>query len=217
MLYHFAATYAMKRPVALNLRLSRHKPRDVLEFSDLCLKHNVLDLYLWLALRFPEYFVDKDACLEQKSHAILMIESSLDMPSLQQQFSHSQEYKTVRQNMLIGTPDALPPLDFGEIRQKTRDQLSKVEGNNMYIFPHIEQEEKFARSGNNSNSIRSHSYNSNNDNMKRRNYKQQRPPQQQQQHDGHKSSNSHSPHSNPHPSHSHSSRDGRQSSSNHTR
>ena len=102
--------YAMRRPVALNIRLSRQKPRDLFEFSELCMKHNVLDLYLWLSNRYPEYFVERDLCLQQKAFAIEVIEASLDMPFLQQKFSHSKDYQTVRQNMIDSTPDLLPPI-----------------------------------------------------------------------------------------------------------
>lgn len=97
-----------------------HSPRDVLEFADLCSKHNVLDLYLWLSFRFPkvpappsprplphplsptlthshpQYFVERDLCLEQKAYAVGLIEQSLDTSLLQQKFSLSEEYRTVR-------------------------------------------------------------------------------------------------------------------------
>ena len=56
-----------------------------------------------------------DLCLEQKAHAIAMIEDSLDLPSLRQKFSHSREYQTVRQNMFDLSPDSLPPLTCGEV------------------------------------------------------------------------------------------------------
>ena len=143
-LYQFAASYALRRPVALNIRLSRQKPRDILEFSDLCMKHNILDLYLWLSLRFPDYFVEKDLCEAQKAHAIAMIEGSLDLPSLQQKFSHSREYQTVRQNMLANTPDALPPMEYGDVRQTTRELLATVDHQQLYTFPHLQEEEALA-------------------------------------------------------------------------
>ena len=60
-------------------------------------------------------FYDKDLCMEQKAHAIAMIEDSLDLPSLRQKFSHSREYQTVRQNMFDLSPDSLPPLTCGEV------------------------------------------------------------------------------------------------------
>lgn len=63
MLYYFAATYAMKRPIALNMRLNRNPPSMISEFSDLCAKHNIIELYIWLSLRFPKYFVERDICL----------------------------------------------------------------------------------------------------------------------------------------------------------
>lgn len=47
LLYQFAAKYAMQRPVAVNIRLSMHAPQNLEEFGDLCIRHNILDLYLW--------------------------------------------------------------------------------------------------------------------------------------------------------------------------
>ena len=95
MLYQFAATYAQLRPVALNVRLTRSRPRDLFEFADLCQKHNVLDLYLWLSFRFPKFFVERDLCLEQKAYAVGLIEKSLDTTLMQQKFSLADEYRKV--------------------------------------------------------------------------------------------------------------------------
>lgn len=47
LLYQFAAKYAMQRPVAVNIRLSMRAPQNLEEFGDLCIRHNILDLYLW--------------------------------------------------------------------------------------------------------------------------------------------------------------------------
>lgn len=142
-LYQFAAAYALRRPVALNIRISRQKPRDILEFADLCLKHNILDLYLWLSLRYPDYFIEQDLCQDRKAHAVAMIEDTLDLSSLQQKFSHSRDYQIVRQNMLADT-DALPPLEFGDVRQSTRENIAKIGREELYVFPHIREEEALA-------------------------------------------------------------------------
>ena len=140
-LYQFAATYAMRRPVALNVRLSRHKPRDVVELSDLCLKHNQLDLYLWLSFRFPEFFVEQDLCLEQKAYAITLIENSLDETTLIHKFSHSSEYQTVRNSVLNSDPLGLPPTTFGAVRESYVANIAKLDVNDLYAFPRLKEEE----------------------------------------------------------------------------
>lgn len=99
LLYQFAATYAQNRPVALNVRLPIHRPKDVIDLSDLCMKHNVLDLYLWLSIRFPKYFIERDLCLKQKEYAIKMIDDSLRSSSLSQKFCYVEEYRSVRKSL----------------------------------------------------------------------------------------------------------------------
>ena len=127
MLYQFAASYASMKPVALNVRLMRSQPRDVQELSELCSKHNVLDLYLWLSFRFPKFFVERDLCLEQKAYAVALIEKSLDTSLLQQKFSLAQEYRTIRTKLRASCPDGLPPIAFGEdIRSKTREIITNT-------------------------------------------------------------------------------------------
>ena len=141
MLYQFAATYSQRRPVALNVRLVRDKPKDVQELAQLCSKHNALDLYIWLAQRFPKYFVEKDRCLEQKTHAVKLIEASLDTPELTQAaFSHSLEYMNIRKRLMESTLDGLPPVNFGDVRTSTRAFLSKLEPEIRELYPRMEEE-----------------------------------------------------------------------------
>lgn len=136
MLYQFAASYAAMKPVALNVRLSRTKARDVKELTELCSKHNVLNLYLWLSFRFPKFFVERDLCLEQKAYAVDLIEKSLDTNLLQQKFSLGGEYKTIRAKFKSSCPDGLPPLSFGDVvRAKTRENLACIDPNVLEAFP----------------------------------------------------------------------------------
>ena len=95
MLYDFAAKYALQQPIALNIRLARSLPRDLEEFGDLCLRHNVLDLYVWLSFRFPKYFIEQDVCLEQKTFAIKQIEATLQRAQLEGS-SHGTAYNRAR-------------------------------------------------------------------------------------------------------------------------
>jgi Mitochondrial degradasome RNA helicase subunit C terminal len=140
-LYHFAATYAMRKPVALNVRLSRVKPRDVLELSDLCLKHNVLDLYLWLSIRYPEFFVERELCLEQKAFAIECIQESLESTHLQHKFSHSNEYKNIRVKFLTGKSQGLPSLAYGEVRASYEKNIASLNEADLYVFPTLIEED----------------------------------------------------------------------------
>jgi hypothetical protein len=52
-------------------------PADVLELTDLCVKHNICDLYLWLANRFPGNFVERELAVRQKAAAIGLIQQGL--------------------------------------------------------------------------------------------------------------------------------------------
>jgi hypothetical protein len=131
----------MRKPVALNVRLSRVKPRDVLELSDLCLKHNVLDLYLWLSIRYPEFFVERELCLEQKSFAIECIQESLESTHLQHKFSHSNEYKKMRIKFLTGKSQGLPSLAYGEVRASYEKNIASIKEVDLYVFPTLIEED----------------------------------------------------------------------------
>jgi ATP-dependent RNA helicase SUPV3L1/SUV3 len=139
LLYQFAATYAQQRPVGTNVRINREAPTEVKEFVELCFKHNALDLYLWLSVRFPKYFVARDTCLEQKSYAISLIEQCLHRSSLTQSFSHSEEYQTTRSRL---GGDGLPPEEWnhGQVRESARLHMSRMDPANLYLFPHAEAE-----------------------------------------------------------------------------
>jgi hypothetical protein len=121
-LYEFAAKYALQQPVALNIRLRRTLPRDLVEFTDLCIRHNVLDLYLWLANRFPKYFIEHDLCLEQKKFAISQIEETLRDPALQRESSHGRSYLRLYENM----KDKAPAEEYPHIMQRALENLAQV-------------------------------------------------------------------------------------------
>ena len=134
MLYHFAAMYALGRPVPLDVRFTNGKPMNVHELSDLCAKHNVLDLYLWLGIRFPKYFVERDRCLEMKEYALSIIQETLHNAKLQHQYSHSDNYRRVRdtvESTLGGLPAALPD----HIRMRMAKFLSAVDADQWVVFP----------------------------------------------------------------------------------
>ncbi|KAJ1458384.1 P-loop containing nucleoside triphosphate hydrolase protein [Pelagophyceae sp. CCMP2097] len=60
-----------------NVLLPLRAPRRVLELHDLCSRHNALDLYLWLAFRFPETFPGSEGALVQKAKCIEMVAEAL--------------------------------------------------------------------------------------------------------------------------------------------
>ena len=134
MLYSFAATYAQNKPVALNVRLPKNTPRDVFELMDLCAKHSVLDLYLWLSLRFPSYFVERELCVQQRAHALSLIEKALHSSNLRDDFCHGEDYKKVREKFKSKYPDLLPPEEWGPVREHTRLQLMKVDNKKLYVY-----------------------------------------------------------------------------------
>ena len=134
-LYSFAASYALRRPVALNIILPRQKPRDVLELTDLCSKHNMLELYIWLSFRFPDFFIERELCLQQKAYAVNLIENSLLSPQLQQNHSHVEDYQKVRRRFKKDFPDGLPPAEWGLVRERTKEFLQSIPPEKEFLYP----------------------------------------------------------------------------------
>jgi hypothetical protein len=121
LLYKLAAQYALNRPIALNIRFKTTLPKDFFEFADLCSSHNFLELYLWLSLRFPKHFVERDLCIERKQFAMKLIQRSLELGKFKQDYSYVEEYK---KNFLLtksADPEFLPPVEYGSIREATKN------------------------------------------------------------------------------------------------
>ena len=136
MLYQFAASYALGRPVALNIRLPRYAPRGVIELTDLCAKHSALDLYLWLSYRFPKLFIERELCLQQKSHAIAMIEEALNSTTLQQKYDYVKAYQLVHERVRFSTElQGLPPSTFADIRDATKSAIESIPEEFRYVYP----------------------------------------------------------------------------------
>lgn len=124
-LYEFAAKYALKQPVALNIRLSKDLPRNLPDFEDLCVRHNILELYVWLANRYPKYFIEMDLCSEQKNFAIKQIEGTLMASTLQRTATHEASYVKNRGKLRrLGL--VLPAGDFPHIQASVKENLSKI-------------------------------------------------------------------------------------------
>lgn len=134
----------MKRPVAINMLIKNQQPANVLELTEMCMKHNILDLYIWLSLRFPDWFVEQKQCLERKEFCIEMIEAALENEDLNHVFCHANEYLTIRQkqagersdNNDIQTRHLLPPPNFGEVRQIAEKLMAEKHPNSLFVFPH---------------------------------------------------------------------------------
>jgi Mitochondrial degradasome RNA helicase subunit C terminal len=133
-LYQFAATYALKRPVGLNIRLKRTLPESFEEFGILCATHNILELYLWLSLRYPKYFIEHDLCLEQKEYAMAMIQKCLTTGRIQQDYSHADGYMKEYLAMKKVDPSFLPPAEFGNIREKTARIVESLPQSPSVVF-----------------------------------------------------------------------------------
>ena len=164
MLYTFAANYAMKRPVALNVRLPKHRPRDVFEFMELCAKNNILDLYLWLSFRFPTYFIEQEQCLEQRKYALSLIEQSLALTELHQDFDHADDYRQIREGFIAKYPDSLPPESWGAVRETVNEhiQAMKDQGLELYTYQHSPKNNRPRRSNHNTRKSYSGNHSRNN-------------------------------------------------------
>lgn len=137
MIYQYAAQYALKRPVAINVRLSEKRPTNVLELNEVCMKHNILDLYIWLSLRFPEWFVEHDKCLEMKQQCIEFIEGALEKEDLGHKFCHAAEYRMIRsKDQRRHDEHPLPPVHFGDVRQIASNLMKNYKHDELFVFPH---------------------------------------------------------------------------------
>jgi hypothetical protein len=158
LLYGFTSAYALRRPVAMNIRLSKYKPTDVYSFMDLCSKYNALDLYLWLSYRFPKYFIERDLCLQQREFALNLIEKALFSSNLHQDFSHKSEYVKVREFLLKNYPDGLPPDSFGSIRETTAQFIQDYDPSKLLLYSADNQQSENGASDINHRRVRGNKY-----------------------------------------------------------
>jgi hypothetical protein len=148
-LYTFAAKYAAQQPVALNVRLTKELPRDLTSFGELCMLHNVIDLYLWLGIRFPKNFIEMDLCLEQKRFATQQIEATLRHGLERGDNSHSRMYLRLRQKI----SGKQPAHEYPHIRDSFLANIAKVPHDVHFVDPYgegtveIESRGRFGRDG----------------------------------------------------------------------
>lgn len=139
-LYRYAAAYAVCRPVVLGVHLPRQLPTGVLDFGDLCAKHNIIDMYLWLSLRFPKLFIERDHALVVKETVVSMIEESLSSLLRSEKSFRTAYLGTIRTLNRLATkrePVLLPPIEYGtSIREDMKKYLNQVPDASWYIDPH---------------------------------------------------------------------------------
>ncbi|CAM9649877.1 unnamed protein product [Ectocarpus fasciculatus] len=80
-IFLFASAHAAGLPVFINMQLPPKGtlPKSMTEFQTLCSKHNVLDLYRWMGVRFPsiECFTEKTVAEIQRVELESMINEAL--------------------------------------------------------------------------------------------------------------------------------------------
>ena len=135
LLYQWAAVYAQGKPVACNVRLSHRIPRDVIEMEEVCLKHNLFELYLWLSLRFPQYFIEKESVIEQKQHALKLVHRSLHSKLFIQTHSYSSSYTSTRNAIRLQFPDDVPAYYGDRIQAETQQNLMAIEKSQRIVLP----------------------------------------------------------------------------------
>ena len=168
MIYHYASQYALKKPVSANIRISSKRPSNILQLNEICIQSHLLDLYIWLSLRFPDWFIEQDECLRMKAICIDYIESTLHREDLKHKFCHATEYKKIRwNNREVGRERRgdsynrksipLPPPNFGEVRELMKTKFQNYDGPPLYSFPHAVKPNKKDWSKNKSSRSRSNS------------------------------------------------------------
>jgi hypothetical protein len=77
MLRQFSEAHSVGKPMGFHINIGHSKVTSVEEVGKLCSKHNVLDLFLWLSMRFPGNHVEVASALQQKELLINLVDESL--------------------------------------------------------------------------------------------------------------------------------------------
>jgi hypothetical protein len=120
----------------LHIKLKRSLPKDTEEFADLCSKHNVMDLYIWLSFRYPKHFIERDQCIEQKQYALKQIEETLSTSNLKHEYSYEDAYLSLRKKKseIFNNPNSKIPEN---IMSLTRENLKHISADKLFIFPNL--------------------------------------------------------------------------------
>lgn len=133
-LYYYAAIYAQKRPVPLRIFFPKSLPTNVLELSNLCIRMSILDMYIWLSIHFPGYFIEQQRCIELKEHGLKMIQSTLNS-QMHDAHSHSGTYSKKQQYLEV-CEEGIPFLVSEEIRELMKEFLIDVPRQDWVKYPH---------------------------------------------------------------------------------
>jgi hypothetical protein len=140
-LYHAAAMYALQRPIASNVILPNQPVKDVIDFSLLCAKHNLLELYLWLSFRFPKIFIEREFSIQQRIHSLSLIERSLHISAAAYGARLNKSYRDTKQRLdKAHSPDSLPPMAWPDVRKSTHEYLKDIPPDKLYCYPHSDFE-----------------------------------------------------------------------------
>ena len=77
--------------IAPNVRIPNGPPRLLTGLHDLCSKHNVLDLYIWLSFRYPNTFPEANLARAQKARCIDLIAKTLQADIVNVSNTESQQ------------------------------------------------------------------------------------------------------------------------------
>lgn len=125
--------YGEDYAVPLDITVTPELPQNIFRFDFLCGQFNSLDLYLWLEIRFPRHFRERERCLEQRDIALHWIGQYLqhrhrDQPA---SFMHHATYKEARAELKGKTPFAQHP----HIQQSLQQHLRQVSINDLVLLP----------------------------------------------------------------------------------
>ncbi len=131
-LYTFAAHFAQHRPVPLTIRIPQSEPQSLSEFSDLCFKHDLLDLYIWLSHYFPKCFIEGTKCKELKDISLHLIQYALENANIQQDYSYTTYYQSLRNK--VPKENGFPVQFSSLIRAVYVSHLNKMPADKWAIF-----------------------------------------------------------------------------------
>lgn len=130
--------YGEGHVVPLGVTVAAVLPQNNLQFSLLCGQFGMLDLYLWLEIRYPLFFRERELCLEQREIALRWIDAYLQHRPASQannpnpaSYLHHQTYQEARSRLKGKRPAAQHP----HILQSVRQHLSEVAKEDLVLVP----------------------------------------------------------------------------------
>lgn len=127
----YCTHYAARRPVPLDVDVPTRAPRGFPHFEAICKLYSTLDLYLWLQVRYPEYFTEKELCLEKKDLVLQHIDQYLQRRQHggDQEYTHLITYRKTREKM----SGKLPAAEHRHILESTLQHLDSVKDHELVI------------------------------------------------------------------------------------